>query len=282
MKTNATAEQVEFYQRNGFVAIEGFLDSDELKVWQNATDEAVRQRIESFQPEKKGNVELSNVALGEDYYAKVFIQALRLADSSPDMRRLIYDPAIGKLAATLAGIDGIRVWHDQALYKHPFGNPTSYHLDNPYWSFSSHDSLSIWIALDDATLGNGCMWYLPGTHKTARFENVGIGPNLDGIFKVYPEWRKIEPVSVPAKAGTAVFHNGLTCHGAGANMTNRPRRAMTCGYMPEGSTFNGVRSILSDALFKSLKVGDVLNDPEQNPLVWAKDGRHEREKANAK
>jgi ectoine hydroxylase-related dioxygenase (phytanoyl-CoA dioxygenase family) len=78
------------------------------------------------------------------------------------------------------------------------------------------------VALDDATLANGCMWYLPGTHKTATYENAGIGQNLSDLFKKYPEWRAIEPVGCPCPAGSAVFHNGLVAHGAGANMTNKP------------------------------------------------------------
>ena len=84
------------------------------------------------------------------------------------MREIMHDPRLGRIAGTLAGVDGIRIWHDQALFKPPFGNPTAWHLDNPYWSFSSRQSISIWIALEDATYQNGCMYYVPGTHKTAR------------------------------------------------------------------------------------------------------------------
>ncbi len=87
---------------------------------------------------------------------------------------------------------------------------------------------------------------------------------------MYPEWLKIPSVAVPAKAGSAVFHNGLVAHGAGANMTNKPRRAMTCAYMPDGSTFNGGKNVLPDDYFKSLKVGDLLDNNKVNPLVWKK------------
>src|ERR1043165_4317590 len=184
------------------------------------------------------------------------------------MREIMFDPQLGEVSARLAGIDGIRIWHDQALIKPPYGNPTGWHLDNPYWSFSSRDAISIWVALDDATLGNGCMWYVPTTHKTARYENANIGQNMDGLFRIYPEWKPIDPVAAPVPAGTAVFHNGLTAHGAGANMTNRQRRAMTCAYMPDGSTFNGVKNVLPDSYFNTLKVGDVLDDPKMNPLIW--------------
>jgi ectoine hydroxylase-related dioxygenase (phytanoyl-CoA dioxygenase family) len=154
------------------------------------------------------------------------------------------------------------------LIKPPFGNATGWHVDNPFWSFSSRDSISIWVALDDATLGNGCLWYLPGTHKTARFDQTDIGTNQRDLFKIYPEWLGIEAVACPCPAGSAVFHNGLTAHGAGANMTNRPRAAMTCAYMPDGSTFNGRRNVLPYEYFKSLKVGDVLNDNEVVPLIF--------------
>ncbi|GAB4464418.1 MAG: phytanoyl-CoA dioxygenase family protein [Armatimonadaceae bacterium] len=262
-----TAEQVESYRTTGFIVLENFLTPDELTIWRQRTEEAVEQRLSS-KPELVGKWTLTNQGDPEAYYAQVFVQCIKLADTHDGMRELMFDPRLGELAAKLAGVEGIRIWHDQALFKMPFGNPTAWHLDNPYWSFSSPDSLSIWVALDDATLGNGCMWYLPGTHKTARYENAGIGEKMADLFKLYPEWREIEPVACPCPAGSAVFHNGLVAHGAGANMTNKPRRAMTCAYMPDGSTFNGQKNVLPDEYFASLSVGDVLNNEPVNPLIW--------------
>lgn len=263
VKTTLSCEQIRQYCENGFLAVREFLSPGESESWRRVTAEAVETRLR-----QRGWDNLNNQG-SDDYYAKVFTQCLRLADVSDEMRSLIYSPAIGRMAATLAGVDGIRVWHDQALIKPPFGNPTAWHLDAPYWSFSSRDAISIWIALDDATLMNGCMCYLPGTHREARFENADIGPQLDALFRVYPQWRSIDVVAVPCAAGTAVFHNGLTAHGAGANMTNRPRRAMTCAFMPDGVTFNGKKNILPDERFKRLKIGDKLDDPAQNPLIWS-------------
>ena len=51
-------------------------------------------------------------------------------------------------------------------------------------------------------------------------------------------------------------------------MTPAARRAMTCAYMPDGSTFNGKRNILPEKYFNSLKIGDVIDDPKQVPLIW--------------
>jgi ectoine hydroxylase-related dioxygenase (phytanoyl-CoA dioxygenase family) len=268
MKTDITQQQIDLYQENGFVLIEDFLSPAELQTWRDVTEDAVRQRLTA----STGNWEkdMTNQGNPDDFYAQVFTQCVRLADTHDGMHQLMVDEQLGKVAATLAQIDGIRIWHDQALIKPPFGNATAWHLDNPYWSFSSKDSISIWVALDDATLHNGCMWYLPGTHKTARYDNVGIGMNMRDLFKCYPEWLQLEAVPAPARAGSAVFHNGLTAHGAGTNMTPRPRRAMTCAYMPDGSTFNGEKNILPTEYFNTLKVGDLLNDDTQNPLLWKK------------
>lgn len=174
------------------------------------------------------------------------------------------------MAGTLAGVDGIRIWHDQALFKPPFGNATAWHLDNPYWSFSSRNSISIWVPLDDATRENGCMYYLPGTHKTARYDNVAIGQNQRDLFKTYPEWVTIQSVCGACPAGSAVFHNCLTAHGAGANMTAGHRRAMTCAYMPDGETFNGVRNVLPESYASTLQIGDVLDNDQTNPLIWSR------------
>ena len=267
MNDRLTDEQITLYRDNGFVVLEGFLNADELETWRRCTDEAVEERLAS-RAGVGGKWNLTNQGDPDSYYAQVFTQCLKLAETHAGMHDLMHDERLGKAAGTLAGVDGIRIWHDQALIKPPFGNPTAWHLDNPYWSFSSRDAISIWVALDDVTLANGALFYIPGSHKTARFENVGIGEKQADLFKVYPEWRQVETVGCPCPAGSAVFHNGLTAHGAGANMTNKPRRAMTCAYMPDRATFNGTKNILPDDYFASLKVGDVLNDDTVNPLIW--------------
>jgi len=268
MKTDISPEQIATYRENGFLIIEGFLDPTELETWRANVGEAVEQRVNA-KKEAKGEWLLTNATDDQDnYYAQVFLQCIKLADTHAGVRKLMLDPRLGKMMAAIAGVDGLRIWHDQALIKPPFGNPTGWHLDNPYWSFFSKDALSIWVALDDATLANGCMWYVPGTQKMARFENAGIGENLADLFRIYPEWKSIGSVGCPCPAGSAVIHNGLVAHGAGANMTNGQRRAMTCAYMPEGSTFNGQQNVLPKSYFDSLTVGQVLNDPVVNPVVW--------------
>jgi ectoine hydroxylase-related dioxygenase (phytanoyl-CoA dioxygenase family) len=262
MNTELTQAQIDFYRENGFVVLDEFLTPDELETWCEAVDEAVanrgKQRILGRQETRPD----------DDYYENVFTQRVNLWQDNETIRKLILDPRLGKLAAELAGVDGIRIWHDQALIKRPWSNPTGWHLDNPYWSFSSRDAITLWLALDDATVHNGCLYFLSGTHKLATFDNASIGPNIGDLFKVYPDWVTLEAAPAPMKAGSCSFHNGLIAHGAGANMTPGFRRAMTCAYMPDGSTFNGKRNILRQEQIERLQIGDLLDDDRQVPLIY--------------
>ena len=263
MNTHLTQAQIDSYRENGFTVIHDFLTPDELESWRQAVDGAVRQR---------GKQRMLHQEVDEDreetYDDYVFVQRVNLWQDNVDVRRLILDPRLGKMAAALAGVDGVRLWHDQALIKQPWANPTGWHLDNPYWSYSSRETLSLWVALDDAALQNGCLYFLPGSHKTAAFANAAIGENISDIFRVYPQWKEIMAAPAEMKAGSCSFHNGLIAHGAGAKMTPGWRRAMTCGFMPDGCTFNGTQNILTDEQFASYQIGDLLDDARQNPLIY--------------
>ncbi len=271
MKTELTESQIRSYRENGFVLIENLLDTEELAYWREAVGEATAERGgRKFPGEEIKTGEDDGINKDAEYYGKVFDQLINLWQTNEKMRGLMLDERLGKLAAELSGCEGIRIWHDQALIKRPWANPTAWHLDTPFWSFSDRRAISIWVALDDATYQNGCLYFMPGScHKTG-FENPGIGKNMDAIFDLYPGLATCEPKAVPMKAGSCSFHNGLTIHGAGANMTPGSRRAMTCAYMPDGATFNGIKNILTDEQVAKLKIGDLLNDDTQNPLIYSK------------
>jgi ectoine hydroxylase-related dioxygenase (phytanoyl-CoA dioxygenase family) len=268
MKTVLTQEQIDHYQRDGVLIYRDLLSQDEVQSLVAEIGRAV-EALGSSTVAKNDGYGSSDHRKTDTYYDAVFLQKVNLWKVNDAIRRIFLGPELGKMVATLAGIDGVRVWHDQTLQKMPWANPTAWHLDNPYWSFYSRNAISIWIALDEATTENGCMYYLPGTHKTAEFErNVPISPSIGKLFTTYPEWSTIEPIVGTMKPGDCGFHNGLTAHGAGANMTPGYRRAMTCAYMPEGSRFNGRKNILPDDYVEALSEGDPLDNDELNPVVW--------------
>lgn len=263
MKTEVAPEQVAQFQKEGFIVIEGFLSSEELQTWRDVTEEAVQQRLASGDG-------LHNLD-ADDFYKNVFTQCLRLVDSHAGMKKLLTDPRLGRLAATLSGVDGVRLWHDQALFKQPYGNQTAWHRDVPYWAFHSRKSVSMWFALDDATVANGCLWYLPGTHLLGNYELTRIGSNMLDQFHPYPEWLEIEAVPAPCPAGSVVIHNAMIAHGASANMTPGVRRAMTSVYYPDGELYNGTPDTLPEVYYRNLKPGDRLDDDRYVPLIWHRD-----------
>ena len=274
MRAIVSDDDRRFYAENGYLVMEEFLDASELGLWRLAVDEAVEQRGRqrfSFPTARDSEVADNQEAREQQaYYDRVFVQRVNLWQTNDKVRELMLDPSLGQVVTEVSGVEGVRVWHDQALVKEPYANPTAFHLDVPYWSFTSPDAITIWVALDDATLENGCLYYVPGTHKAKKFDNVGIGPSIGALFDVYPEWRDVSAQPCPVPAGGALFHNGLTFHGAGANMTPGLRRAMTCAYMPDGCTFNGTANVLPPDYLATLKVGDLLDNEAQNPLVYSR------------
>ncbi len=266
MRHRLTAMEIASYRENGFVVLDGIFDEDEVRRWREALDVALAARRSRLPlHEREYGSFFQDV---DDYYDKVFTQKINLWMTSDAVRELVLDERLGAMAAELARVDGVRIWLDQALVKEAYANPTAFHIDAPFWSFHSDEALTFWIALSDATLQNGCLCYIPGSQKLKRFDNAEIGKDLGSLFDVYPEWREIEPVPCPVRAGGVVVHNGLTAHGAGANMTPNRRFAMTIAYMPDGSTFNGQQDVLTREQVEALSVGDPLDDDRQNPLVF--------------
>jgi hypothetical protein len=263
VRSTLSPAEIDAYRRDGFLLMPDFLSADELERWRSAVTRAATRRLDR-------NDGLSNAGTPE-YYRDVFTQVSGLVRLDGEVRALLLDPCVGRLAAQLMGADRVRVWNDQALFKPPFGNPTAYHLDLPYWSFADERALTLWVALDEATVANGCMWYLAGSHLTARDRVSELTRGVGAIFEHYPELRDHEARPAPLPAGGAVWHNAQIAHGAGANMTGGSRRAMTCAYMPDGVTYNGIQDefVYPDDVAATLRVGDPLSDERFNPLVPA-------------
>ena len=263
MNLNLSDPQIAAFDKDGFLALEGVLNQEELETWRGATQDAVARRLAVGGRHNQYDQ-------SDPFYREVFTQALHLTRRHEGLRDLVYDPALAEIAGRLVDAGGMRLWHDQALFKEPYGNQTSFHRDTPYWSMTTRRTVNFWFALDDATLENGCLWYLPGTHKLGDFTHVEIGSSMSDLLKVYPEWRDIEARATPVKAGGLVIHNGMVAHGAGANMTPGRRRAMTIAYFPDGEVYNGRRDTLPDKYYDALEVGDRLDDERYVPLLWSR------------
>ena len=102
------------------------------------------------------------------------------------MKSRILNSTLGRLASQLSEMTVVRLWADQALTKEPYSPPTGFHLDAPLWPFTAADSISAWLALDDATLINGAMCYLPGVHRPPMNITVDLTAKIGGLFDKVP------------------------------------------------------------------------------------------------
>ena len=204
MITSLAPSQIDAYEEDGYLLLPGFLDDGELERWRRAVDDGVARLVGNADPE----IKLFDNQNRDDYYRDVFIQCVNMWKGSGQVRELVLDERLGRLAAELVSASGMRLYHDHALIKKPWANPTNWHLDNPSDPYFSHQSTMLWIALDDATLQNGCLYFLPESHKSSRFERVPAlsETRIDALFEHYPEWRGIEPVAVEARAGRRGLH----------------------------------------------------------------------------
>jgi phytanoyl-CoA hydroxylase len=253
MRSQFTDAEISSYRHQGFLNVKDFLDADELALWREVVDHAVEA-----QPHR----------LTGKNSEKAFTQRMHLRREDERLRELVDDPRLGALVAQLEDIDSVRLYLDQALVKEPYGAPTQYHLDIPWWSFTSDHACTIWIALDDATVDNGCLYFVPGSHHRRIQTAVDLGPEHGALFRHHPEAAE-SPRPSPLSAGGCSFHNGHTIHGAGVNMTPGRRRAMTIAFMPGDAIYNGVRDVqvLGEDYLQTLNIGDPLNNQELTPLV---------------
>ena len=252
-----TEEQVEFYEANGFVRLENVLTRDEVEELRSALHYAVEDQ------KKKATVPSGSE---DKEYRKVFLQMVNLWEHYPEIKKYVFNQRVAESARQLSRSTYVRLWHDHALIKEPEDSkPTAWHQDLPYWPMRETTALSCWMALGDVTVDNGCMHFIPGSHKFGRLDAIDL-INPQDLFKLVPDAKgqKFESVPVPLKAGSCTFHNGLTFHYAGPNKTDKPRRAMVTIYMPAGITYTRVPHIVGDRA--NLKEGDEF-DHELFPIL---------------
>jgi ectoine hydroxylase-related dioxygenase (phytanoyl-CoA dioxygenase family) len=234
-----TEERVRFYRENGFVQLDGLLEGPALGRLQAAIDEVYR--------EDRGGIHTS---AANSAYARVLDQRVNIWRDHPVVREFVFDGRLAEIARRLSGARAVRLWHDQALLKQPGDSrPTPWHQDLPYWPMNEPGALSLWLALDDVDERNGAMSFIPGSHRVGALPGINLVDPQD-IFAMVPggELAGVRPVTARMRAGSGTFHNGLCFHYAGANRTERPRRAMVVIYMPDGTTFNGRRHICTEGL----------------------------------
>ena len=185
--------------------------------------------------------------------------------------RSVSTPRSAETAARLLGVDAVRLWHDQALYKEAGGRETDPHQDQPYWPIVETNTITAWIPFDGSTLASGAMGYLPGSHRLGLREFVNIftatGNGTDEDPLARQELEGIEPVFVEVPPGAVAFHHGLTFHLAKPNTTGTVRRVHTVIYFADGSTRGEGRFPHPSVERAGIALGDIIAS-DVTPIAW--------------
>jgi hypothetical protein len=169
--------------------------------------------------------------------ARVLFHALGAWRVSVGFHDLLWNPAFTVPAAQLLG-GAVRFWHDQLFCKPArHGGVVAWHQDYSYWTRTvpvAH--LSCWIGLDDSTRENGCVHYVPGSHRWPLLPVTGLAGDMDAIRSVLSEEQRaaFKPVAIELKRGEASFHHPLMVHGSFENRSDRERRAAVVNIFRDG------------------------------------------------
>jgi phytanoyl-CoA hydroxylase len=260
-----TEEQIRFYEENGYAQFSNVLDDAEIAQLR----ESIAVAVADLEKEKANWGPRT-----DDGYAKVFLQMVNLWERYPAIKKYSLNEKVAELARRLTRAPYVRLWHDQALIKYPKDSkPTVWHQDKVYWPMNESGGLSCWMALDDVTVANGCMFFVPGSHKLGSLNPIDLGnADEEALLRLVPESQRknFKPTPVEMKAGSCTFHNGLTFHYAGPNITAAPRRAMVTIYLPAGTTYRTHPHMIGDRA--GLQPGQEFDHP-LFPIVAGKPGR---------
>lgn len=245
-KYDLSKQQIDEYTKNGFIRLPNVLEGEALHYANQVIGEAVKARTE---PDKRKLEEKTQ-------YEQSFMQCGYLAWDFPAVKDFVFGKRFAGIARDLMKVNGIRLWHDQALYKELGGRITDCHQDESYWPIDSKNTTTMWMALVDVPEEKGCMRFVPGSHEWGVQEYVDIFEQPHVPEAVKEENR----ISLPLNAGDVTYHSGLTFHEAFPNKTNAMREAMTIIYFEDGAKYNSEdeRSKDHDSC-KGLKHGDLID-----------------------
>jgi ectoine hydroxylase-related dioxygenase (phytanoyl-CoA dioxygenase family) len=237
-------DQVRFFAENGYVKGGRVLDEPQIA--------ALRAGLEAIRAGENPRL-FDLYEVDEDYRRAPdqnvfhFLGAWLIDEAFHDV---IFHPGVTVKVAQLLGVEHARFWHDQVFYK-PMHHPgvVTWHQDYSYWTRSTPAGhVTCWIGLDDSTLENGCVHYVPGSHRWGLLPRISLTKDMDAVkdFLTPEQAEAFRPEPMILKAGECTFHHSHTVHGSYGNRSDIPRRAVVLNFMkPDTRSADGTSPLLA-------------------------------------
>ena len=259
----ATPDEIRCFRERGHACVRGLATDEEVAAFAPAIcDAADRLAWNRDIPLERQRT-----------YDRAFHQAIGLCWHDEVIRRFVFAARFARVAAELLGVDGVRLYHDQALVKRAGGGPTPWHQDAYYWPIDGGAAITMWMALVDIPAEVGSMVFADGTNQRGDLRGPAISDDSEDHFADLVAGEALPTSTHGAMAmGDATFHAGWTLHSAGPNPSDRDRPAMTVIYVADGATVteperDEQRFDLALYLPGAVPGGPAATD--RNPLLWS-------------
>lgn len=259
-----TEEQISYYQENGFIKLKQVLNEETLDYF----NEEITKVVHEKNPLLKKPMEERNT------FEQAFIQIGNLWKTNNLIKKLVLSKRIGKIAADLMQVDGVRLYHDQALYKElskTIKNITPWHADQYYWPLETDNTITAWIPLQKTTPDMGPLAFSMESHKHDFGREMEISDESEARIQKSLSDAELELVDEAFDVGEISFHGGWTFHRASANTSDKVRAVMTIIYMEDGVKVceftNSAHPADRDAFLPGLNPGDIAAT-DLNPLIY--------------
>ncbi len=255
-------EQIEFYQENRYLKLKNVLNKDVIELY----NLLIREKVQELNT--------MNTPLEErDVYNKAFLQIMNIWTQSATIKEFVFSKRIAKIASDLMQVDGVRLYHDQALFKEPGGGFTPWHADQYYWPLESDKTVTAWIPLQETPLEMGPLEFSAKSHLMQEGRNLKISDDSEIEIQKKLRLGDFLQVKEAFELGEVSFHSGWIFHRAGANQTDKMRQVMTMIYMDKDMRLKQPENVNQQADWETwcpgAKVGEIVNTP-LNPIIYEK------------
>jgi ectoine hydroxylase-related dioxygenase (phytanoyl-CoA dioxygenase family) len=256
-----TENEINSFKENGHVLIPGVLDKNEVSYYRNVINKAAI----TYNTEKR---KLED----RDTYGKAFLQITNLWEVDEDVKNFTLAKRFGKIAADLLGVENVRIYHDQALYKEPGGGFTPWHQDQYYWPVDTDKTITMWMPLIDIHVEMGMLTFASGSHQSGFIENVPISDESEVVLQKFVKDKGYKIARAETmKAGDATWHYGWTLHSAPGNKSKDvTREVMTIIFVADGAKITEPKNRHQEADRQRWMAGAPAGEPFAsvlNPLV---------------
>ena len=257
-----TNEQIEFYQQYRYIKLKQVFDEATISFF----NDAISKRVSFMNNEVKPLEERST-------YGKAFLQLFNLWKEDEVVKEFVFSKRLAQIASDLMQVNGVRIYHDQALFKEGGGGITPWHADQYYWPLETDKTVTAWIPLQNTPLELGPLEFSAGSHQIVEGRDLEISDESEAAIQQRLRVTDFKHVIEAFDWGEVSFHSGWVFHRAGANTTEQMRKVMTVIYMDKDMVLKNPdnKNQINDwnTWCPGAKVGEIIDTP-LNPIIYKK------------